>query len=206
MDEELVTCLKQTLKDAKIVYGNVCIVSSLGVGSMVIIHFAHELRLEFPILHIDTGFHFTETRDFKELVVKRYGGMLEASPINETALPFDDPDRCCYRRKVVPLRIALELCTAWISGLRRDQGPTRNGHSLTEYGLGKVKINPLIDWTLSDVWNAIRKYGIPYNPLYDQGYKSIGCTFCTKKVEPEAEERSGRWVGHEKVECGIHQK
>jgi phosphoadenosine phosphosulfate reductase len=116
------------------------------------------------------------------------------------------PDRCCFIRKVLPLRRFLSTRSAWITGIRRDQSPTRKGIGIVSWDAanGLVKINPLARWTESDVWAYIRRYDLPYNPLHDEGYPSIGCIPCTRQVADGEDARAGRWRGHEKLECGIH--
>ena len=116
-----------------------------------------------------------------------------------------DPDGCCAMRKVAPLRQALEGMDAWITGIRRDQSTTRESARKIELDerRGVVKVQPLADWTNRDVWRYIWRHGIPYNPLHDHGYPSIGCVPCTASVESGADERTGRWKGTGKVECGL---
>jgi phosphoadenosine phosphosulfate reductase len=117
-----------------------------------------------------------------------------------------DSDLCCRIRKVEPLRQALAGYDAWIAALRRDQSSTRAQIRKVEWNArhGLVKINPIAAWTRADAWNYILRHNIPYNPLHDDGYASIGCAPCTRRVAPGAHERSGRWEGQNKVECGIH--
>jgi phosphoadenosine phosphosulfate reductase len=117
-----------------------------------------------------------------------------------------DPDRCCHIRKVEPLLRALEPYDAWVSGIRRDQSPSRAGVKKVERSsrYGVWKIQPLADWSEKDVWSYILGNDIPYNPLHDVGYRSIGCIPCTRPTRPDEEERAGRWAGSDKLECGIH--
>jgi phosphoadenosine phosphosulfate reductase len=113
---------------------------------------------------------------------------------------------CCSIRKVEPLQRALGSVDAWVTGIRRDQAPTRANSKKVEWDdkFGLVKANPLADWTLEDVWAYIHEHDVPYNPLHDQNYPSIGCTHCTRQVMPGEDPRAGRWAGQEKVECGLH--
>ena len=117
-----------------------------------------------------------------------------------------DPDLCCRIRKVEPLAAALNGYDAWIAALRRDQSPTRANIGVVEWNArhGLVKINPLAAWTRRQVWDYIVTNELPYNPLYDDGYTSIGCQPCTRRVVAGQHERSGRWDGEKKLECGIH--
>ena len=160
---------------------------------------------------LDTGFLFDETVSTWRELERHYGITVEAaagiSPAEQARLHGDelwkrDPDACCGIRKVVPLRERLASVDAWVAGLRRDQSPSRattpKVHWDAKHGLWKA--NPLADWTDRDVWRYIADHGVPYNPLHDQGYASIGCTHCTAPSDG----RDGRWSGSGKVECGMH--
>jgi phosphoadenosine phosphosulfate reductase len=107
---------------------------------------------------------------------------------------------------VEPLKRALNSVDAWVTGIRRDQAPTRAGSQKVEWDakFGLVKANPLADWTLSDVWSYINENDVPYHPLHDQNFPSIGCTHCTRPVQPGEDPRAGRWAGNDKTECGLH--
>jgi phosphoadenosine phosphosulfate reductase len=117
-----------------------------------------------------------------------------------------DPDRCCEIRKVEPLVRALEPYDAWASGIRRDQSPSRAGTQKVEWSerYGVWKLHPLADWDEKRVWAYIQVNEIPYNPLHEAGYRSIGCIPCTRPTKPDEEERAGRWAGSDKLECGLH--
>ena len=160
---------------------------------------------------LDTGFLFDETQATWKALEERYGITVEAAAgisVSEQArlhgdeLWKRDPDACCGIRKVTPLRERLASVDAWVAGLRRDQSPSRADtpklHWDDKHGLWKA--NPLADWTERDVWNYIAANDVPYNPLHDQGYASIGCTHCTHPSEG----RDGRWAGSDKLECGLH--
>jgi phosphoadenosine phosphosulfate reductase len=160
---------------------------------------------------LDTGFLFQETTDTWRALEDHYGITVEAAAgmsvaeqarVHGDELWKRDPDACCGIRKVTPLRERLSTVDAWVAGLRRDQSPSRADtpkvHWDGKHGLWKA--NPLADWSERDVWNYIAANGVPYNPLHDQGYSSIGCTHCTHPSEG----RDGRWVGDDKTECGIH--
>src|SRR3989442_1312818 len=126
----------------------------------------------------------------------------------QTILPRTDPDRCCWIRKVEPLERALAGFDAWISAVRQDQSETRSSTELVEYheldGRPIVKVFPLARWSRADVWRYIRDNDVPYHPLLDQGYASIGCWPCTRPTAPGEPERAGRWSGTGKTECGLH--
>jgi phosphoadenosine phosphosulfate reductase len=117
-----------------------------------------------------------------------------------------DPDRCCHVRKVEPLLAALKPYGAWISGIRRDQSPSRASTPKVQWSerYGVWKIHPLVDWDERFVWGYIQVNEIPFNPLHEAGYRSIGCMPCTRPTAPGEEERAGRWAGSDKLECGIH--
>jgi phosphoadenosine phosphosulfate reductase len=160
---------------------------------------------------LDTGFLFPETKATWEALEERYGITVEAAAgisVSEQArrhgdeLWKRDPDACCGIRKVTPLKERLGTVDAWITGLRREQSPSRETtpklHWDEKHGLWKA--NPLADWSERDVWNYIAANDVPYNELHDQGYSSIGCTHCTVP----SGDRSGRWAGSDKIECGLH--
>jgi phosphoadenosine phosphosulfate reductase len=160
---------------------------------------------------LDTGFLFQETTATWKVLEDHYGITVEAaagiSVAEQARLHGDelwkrDPDACCGIRKVTPLKERLASVDAWVAGLRRDQSPSRAETSKLHWDdkHGLWKANPLADWTERDVWNYIAENGVPYNPLHDQGYASIGCTHCTA---PSAG-RDGRWSESDKLECGLH--
>ena len=151
------------------------------------------------IITIDTGALFPETlqtwRDFEE----RFGIKLE---VQDATGPWTGPDNCCSAAKVAGLERALEGADAWITGIRREQADTRAHAELleTDEKRGIVKYNPLAFWTEKDLWTRILERGLPYHPLHDQGYASIGCACCTQPGSG----REGRWAGTDKTECGLH--
>lgn len=191
-------------------------VTSFGPTGMIIL--AHLARLSpgISIISIDTGFLFEETLALQEEVQQRYPVHLDIrrpflTPKEQAHLYGPDlwkrnPDLCCQLRKVDPLQNALQDAEAWLTGLRRDQSPTRGNIPLiswdSKYNL--LKLNPLATWTRKDVWTYITKHNVPYNVLHNQGYASIGCTHCTRPSINLSDERSGRWQGIQKIECGIH--
>lgn len=199
-------------EDDKIVYA-----SSFGAEAIVLIDLIHEVKPDAHIVFLDTGLHFPETYDviaaiearFPQLHIERKVPALTVDEQREqygSALWKRDPNNCCHIRKVVPLREALAEKEAWISGLRRDQSPTRAQTAFLNYDskFQNIKICPLIHWTWEEVWFYIREKALPYNRLHDQGYPSIGCFPCTQPVNNEADGRAGRWQGSNKTECGLH--
>ncbi len=191
---------------------------SFGAEGIVLIDLIHKVNKQAKIIFLDTGLHFPETYELIEKVKKRYPSlqinMLKPLlNVDEQAkwygeeLWTDNPNLCCHMRKVVPLKEALSNVSAWISGLRRDQSPTRNH---TQYinkdeKFHKVKICPLIHWSWEEIMTYIHLNQLPYNPLHDQGYPSIGCAPCTHPVTIPGDLRSGRWIGNTKTECGLHE-
>jgi phosphoadenosine phosphosulfate reductase len=198
------------------VFGDkLCLSCSWQKQSSVLLHMVSELGLDIDVIELDTHLFFKETYETRERLVERYGLQLIRPDILTVAeqhkregpnLWERNPDRCCHIRKVEPLLRALDPYDAWISGIRRDQSPSRATTKKLEdserYGVWKIQ--PLADWSEADVWNYITANEIPYNPLHDAGYRSIGCIPCTRPTRPDEEERAGRWAGSDKLECGIH--
>jgi phosphoadenosine phosphosulfate reductase len=169
----------------------------------VLLDLLFELEPDARVFALDTGVLFEETYDVWKQVEQRYGTVIESWRGEWVeGLWASDPVHCCHLRKVEPLGRALAPLDAWITGLRREQSPTRADARKLEWDEphGLWKLNPLADWTEKDVWSRIVERDLPYNALHDQGYASIGCTHCT---QPGAG-REGRWAGLEKTECGLH--
>ena len=196
--------------------GGVAIASSFGAEDMVLIDMAAKIQPSFRVFTLDTDFLFPETYTLIDQVERRYGLQVERARSRYTpeqqaaafgeALWSREPDRCCNLRKVEPLTEKLAGLTAWITGIRRDQAPTRAHARKLEWDkkFGLAKLNPLVDWTWDRVWEYIRAHRVPYNPLHDKNYPSIGCTHCTRPVRPGEDMRAGRWSGFQKSECGLH--
>jgi phosphoadenylyl-sulfate reductase (thioredoxin) len=192
--------------------------TGFGVEGCVLIDLIGRNRLPVDIFTLDTGLFFEETYTLWKKLEEQYGLTIRAVrprlSLAEQANRFGDalwerdPDRCCELRKVLPLREALAGAEAWISALRRDQTPERAKTPLLELDekFGLVKINPLVEWSVRDVWDYVREHDVPFNPLHEQGYPSIGCAPCTSPVRPGEDPRAGRWRGKAKTECGIHNR
>lgn len=192
-----------------------CLTCSWQKQSSVLVHMVSELGLPVPVVELDTGLFFAETYATRRRLVERYGLELIRPEIISVAeqhreeganLWERDPDRCCHIRKVEPLERVLRDYDAWISGIRREQSLTRKDAARVEWG-GRYdvwKIQPLVDWDAKRVDAYIRVNEIPYNPLHDAGYPSIGCIPCTRPVRTGEDERAGRWENSDKIECGIH--
>jgi len=194
----------------------VAIASSFGAEDVVLIHLAAQARPDFRVFTLDTDFLFPETYALIDAIEQHYRIKVERTrprlEPDEQAREFGEalwsrePDRCCNIRKVEPLTNKLAELDAWVTGIRRDQAPTRANARKLEWDskFGLIKINPLADWKWEQVWDYIRSHSIPYNPLHDQGYPSIGCTYCTRPVRAGEDLRAGRWSGFQKTECGLH--
>jgi phosphoadenosine phosphosulfate reductase len=192
---------------------------SFGAEDVVLIDMVHRIDPSVALFYLDTDFLFPETYATRDRIVERYNlnpaqvirMTPRLTPVEQAdqygqSLWARDPDRCCQLRKVEPLSRVLTRFEAWITGIRRDQAPTRANAKLIEWDakFGLVKVNPLAKWTWSDVWTYIKIYEVPYNELHDRNYPSIGCTHCTQPVMPGQDPRSGRWQGSAKTECGLH--
>lgn len=185
---------------------DLCITASF--QDAVLIDVATKVKPDIEVVFIDTLDHFPETYATVERVRARYDLNLRVVKVPEPEVPFHvvDPVRCCSDAKVAALEEALRGKQAWLSGLRRVEASTRAGApivSLDKRGL--VKVNPLATWTDLDVSGYVATNDVPYNPLLDQGYPSIGCMPTTKPVVAGADPRSGRWAGSDKTECGLHE-
>lgn len=196
------------------------VASSFQSSGLVILHLLKDLRPDVPVLFLDTGFHFPETLEFRDRITEKWNLKLvvlrgeHQTPERQAeqygpGLYRRDPDRCCAINKVEPLQRALEEYDGWISGLRRDQSPMRVDTPMVEAqmlpsGDEVLKIHPLAHWSRDQVDGYIAEHDIPTNPLLERGFASIGCWPCTRPVEAGEEERSGRWDGFAKSECGIH--
>jgi phosphoadenosine phosphosulfate reductase len=198
-------------------FGNrVAISSAFGAEGMVLIDMASRVHKDFRLFTIDTEFLFPETYALMDRIEEKYGIAIEKvysalSPEEQerthgARLWARDPDLCCGLRKVEPLRRKLSELSAWITSIRRDQTSARSAARRIEWDskFGLVKVNPMVDWSAKQVWRYIHVHEVPYNELHDQDYPSIGCTHCTRAVQPGEDPRAGRWPGFAKTECGLH--
>jgi phosphoadenosine phosphosulfate reductase len=196
--------------------GAVAISSAFGVEGMAVIDMAARVRKNFRLFTLDTEFLFPETYNLMDQVEQRYGIAIERvysliSPeeqkrLHGAALWIRNPDECCDLRKVEPLRRKLGELGAWITSIRRDQTAERASAGKIEWDekFGLVKINPIVDWSSKQVWQYVREHDVPFNPLHERNYPSIGCTHCTRAVRLGEDPRAGRWAGLSKTECGLH--
>ncbi|MCC5800755.1 phosphoadenylyl-sulfate reductase [Rossellomorea vietnamensis] len=190
---------------------------SFGIEGIVLIDLISKVKPQATIVFLDTGVHFKETYEIIEKVKKAYPELTihmkkPQLTLKEQAEAYGDklwetkPNQCCQIRKLDPLNETLSKGQAWISGLRREQSPTRQHVEFINKDdkFQSVKICPLIHWTWKEIWRYTHKHNLSYNPLHDQGYPSIGCFHCTTPAIDVNDLRSGRWKGKGKTECGLH--
>ena len=192
------------------------IVTSFQLSGIVTLDMMSRIAPETPVLTLDTGFLFPETVELMRALQSRYDLNLHIIKPRQTpkqqARDYGDrlwernPDRCCHIRKTIPLRDALSGYAAWVTGLRRDQSPSRANTPVIsrDSRTGLLKIAPFATWSEDQLWRYIRANDLPYNALHDIGYPSIGCWTCTRATKDSDDSRSGRWANSGKTECGIH--
>jgi phosphoadenosine phosphosulfate reductase len=190
--------------------------TAFGAEGCVLLHLLAEIEPKVRVFNLETGYQFPETLTLRDQIAERYGIEVELIRPVATVAEYEErnhgpvyqsnPEQCCYDRKIVPLRRALVGYDAWITAIRAEQSAHRAGTPVVgpDPKFGLVKINPLMTWTRRDVWAFIVTQKVPYNPLHDRGYPSIGCWPCTRPVAAGEDERAGRWAGHAKTECGLH--
>lgn len=196
--------------------GRVALVSSFGADSAVLLHMIAQVAPDTPVLFIDTLMLFPETlryqRDLAETLALRdlrvigpdRGALFRDDP--DALLHRANPDACCTLRKTQPLESALQGFDGWITGRKRFQAGTRTALAPfeAEPASGRIKLNPLADWSARDIADYMDRHALPRHPLITRGFPSIGCMPCTSRVQPGEDSRAGRWRGHDKTECGIH--
>lgn len=190
--------------------------TAFGPEGCVILSMLAEIEPRVYVFNLDTGYQFPETLQMCDRIAERFGIQVHLERAELTVEQYEqlhggpvyktDPDRCCADRKLAVLRRAIAGYQAWMSGIRRDQSPHRASAPIVGWDkkFGLVKISPLANWTKQQVWKRITEANIPYNPLHDRGYSSIGCWPCTRAVLFGEDERAGRWSGTGKIECGLH--
>lgn len=190
--------------------------TAFGPEGMCLIHMLAEIAPQTHIFNLDTGYQFAETLELRERIVRRYGIHVAMKQPELTVAEYEaqhggplyktNSDQCCFDRKVKVLQQAVVGFQSWASAIRRDQNPNRATVPIVGWDkkFSLVKVSPLANWTKKDVWKLITAHDIPYNPLHDQGYTSIGCWPCTRAVMFGEDERAGRWSGSAKTECGLH--
>jgi phosphoadenosine phosphosulfate reductase len=197
-------------------YPKLTMATAFGAEGCCIIHMLAEIEPGVRVFNLETGYQFPETLELRERLKRRYGIEVEYIYPETTVAEYEAeyggplyrirPDQCCYDRKVLPLRRAVQGYAAWISSIRADQTSHRAAAQPVQWDakFNLVKVNPLLRWTKKDVWSFVMKHDVPYNPLHDQNYPSIGCWPCTRPVQNGEDERAGRWAGTVKKECGLH--
>lgn len=185
-------------------------------GGVIIAH-AAELGIELDVFSLDTGLFFPETLALWKRIEERYGypiraarpelSVVEQADKHGAKLWVNQPNACCRMRKIEPLRRELAGFDAWITGIRREQTENRRNAKVFEWDetFCLAKVNPVVAWSHKEIWAYVMEHDVPYNPLHDQGYPSIGCQPCTARVRPGEDPRAGRWTGLEKTECGLHE-
>lgn len=192
--------------------------TAFGPEGCAILHWIAEVAPTMHVFNLDTGYQFRETLELRDRIEQRYGVKVLLERPATTVEDYErthggplyriDPNQCCGDRKIAVVRRVLTGFDAWMSGIRRDQSPDRADAPIVGWDakFGVVKISPLANWTKKQVWELIVRENVPYNPLHDQGYTSIGCFPCTRAVTFGEDERAGRWSGTAKTECGLHSK
>jgi phosphoadenosine phosphosulfate reductase len=190
--------------------------TAFGAEGCCLIHMLADIEPGVRIFNLETGYQFPETLELRERIRQRYGIAVELVRPQMTVAQYEEehggplyrirPDQCCHDRKILPLRRAVANFDAWISAIRADQTVHRNAAHVVGWDakFGLVKVNPLLSWTKKEVWKFIVENDVPYNPLHDEGYPSIGCWPCTQPVGAGGGERDGRWAGTARKECGLH--
>jgi len=196
---------------------DVALATGFGAEGCVLVSMLSSISPGTRVFYLDTDLLFPETYALRDQLERRYGVRFERRAsklsLSEQAAEHGEqlwarrPDLCCHLRKVEPLKEMLGGLRAWVTAIRRDQSPARARVRVVERDekFGLIKINPLAGWSSRDVWNYVAKYDVPYNPLHDHGYASIGCAPCTTPVQIGEDPRAGRWRGTQKTECGLHQ-
>lgn len=208
---------REVLKWTFDTFGSEAVISTgFGPSGVALIHMAAQVHPAIRPFYLDTDLLFSETYELRDKLEKRLGitfdrvhsgvSLEEQEQEHGAALWERNPDRCCFIRKIEPMRRHLSDKPAWVTAIRRDQTAHRATAPLVgwDFANGLVKVNPLAGWTEREVWRYIFEHDLPYNPLHDQNYPSIGCIPCTRAVLPGEDARAGRWSGRSKTECGIH--
>ena len=195
---------------------NFAMATAFGPEGMTMIHMLSTFAPETPIFNLETGYQFQETLELREKVKQRYGievqlvrpelDVVEYEQLHGGPVYKSDHNNCCYDRKLSLLKKVANRLHCWSSAIRRDQSPDRAKAPIVGWDkkFGLIKVSPLANCSKKDIWNMILEYDIPYNPLHDQGYPSVGCWPCTRPIGIGEDERAGRWSGTAKTECGLH--
>lgn len=189
--------------------------SSFQTHSLVMLHLLSRIDNTIPVYFLNTGYHFPESVAFKDKVASEFGiNVLEVKSSmprfmqrdSEGKLLFtSDPDHCCYINKTAPTEHLLRNHDVWINGVRGDQSAVRKAMTTEQPApFDSIRFHPMLDWSMKKIFAYIREHDLPRHPLDAKGYMSIGCEPCTRKLDPDMQEREARWYGMNKVECGLH--
>ena len=209
--ESVKTRIRQYQQDGKRIFTS----SSFQSHSLVMLHIISRIDKGIPVYFINTGYHFPETIRFRDHVTELFGlHTLDLIPEVSKNMQRDsegnllfasDPDHCCYLNKTQPMDAILRSYDVWINGVRADQSAVRaamNVEQAAPYGV--TRFHPMLNWTAKMIWQYQKEYDLPRHPLEEKGYVSIGCEPCTRRLDPNMQEREARWYGLKKVECGLH--
>ncbi|MDZ7620792.1 MAG: phosphoadenylyl-sulfate reductase [Patescibacteria group bacterium] len=198
-------------------YPRFTMATAFGPEGCVILSMLAQIEPRVYIFNLDTGYQFNETLELRDRIAEKYGIEVDMQQPDTTVEQYErmhggplyltNPDQCCFDRKVRILYRVTRNFEAWASGIRRDQSAIRAGTPTVRWDkkFGLIKVSPLANWTKQDVWKRIVDEQVPYNPMHDQGYPSVGCWPCTRRVlDGDPDERAGRWTGFAKTECGLH--
>jgi phosphoadenosine phosphosulfate reductase len=219
-NRELAGATPQTILQwaVKAFHPRLLMATAFGAEGCCVIHMLAEIEPLVTFINLETGYQFSETLELRERINARYGIAVQYIRPEQTVAEYEQehggplyghrPDQCCHDRKVLPLQRAMARYSprAWISAIRKDQTVDRNQAAVVQWDskFNLVKVNPLLNWTKKEVWSFIVKHDVPYNPLHDRDYPSIGCWPCTRPVSAGEDDRAGRWAGKVKKECGLH--
>lgn len=189
--------------------------SSFQSHSLVLLHILSRIDRSIPVYFINTGYHFPETIQFRDYVTELFGlNTIDLKPEVPKFMQRDsagnllftsDPDHCCYLNKTQPMDAVLREYDVWINGVRADQSAVRAAMKTEQPApYGKLRFHPMLDWTSKMIWQYRKEFNLPTHPLEQKGYVSIGCEPCTRRLDPDMQEREARWFGLKKVECGLH--
>ncbi len=189
--------------------------SSFQSHSLVLLHILSRIDKNIPVYFINTGYHFPETIKFRDTITEQFG--IRTLDLKSDVPKFmqrdgegrllftSDPDHCCYLNKTQPMDAILTKYDVWINGVRADQSAVRAAMKVEQPAKnGCMRFHPMLDWNAKMIWEYQKEYNLPKHPLEEKGYLSIGCEPCTRKLDPEMQEREARWFGLNKVECGLH--
>jgi phosphoadenosine phosphosulfate reductase len=207
--------IKAKIEDYRATGKKMFTTSSFQSHSLVLLHMLSRIDRSIPVYFINTGYHFPETIQFRDYITGLFGLTIVDLKSDvpkfmqrdgEGKLLFtSDPDHCCYLNKTQPMDGILRSNDVWINGVRADQSAVRAAMKIEQPAQhGSIRFHPMLDWNSKMIWQYQKEYNLPKHPLEEKGYVSIGCEPCTRKLDPEMQEREARWFGLNKIECGLH--